>query len=168
MIPSLTEQYRHKIKTVEELCRIIGPRPRKKKVIMCHGVFDAVHPGHLRHLIYAKNKADILVASLTADAHISKGHHRPHVPQDLRALNLAAFEVVDYVIIDIHATPIKNISKLRPDFFAKGYEYTAAGLPAKTQEEADAMHANVGEVSCTPADSEYTPTHLIDMRPHTT
>ena len=71
--------------------------PRKRKVIMCHGVFDVVHPGHVRHLLYAKSKADILVASLTADAHISKGHYRPHVPQDLRAINLAAFEIVDYV-----------------------------------------------------------------------
>ena len=71
MIPSLSEQYCHKIKTVEELSQIVGPRPRQKKVIMCHGVFDVVHPGHLRHLIYAKSKADILVTSLTADAHIS-------------------------------------------------------------------------------------------------
>src|SRR3981189_3692065 len=109
-VPSLSKEYSHKIKTVEELSRIIGPRPRRQKVIMCHGVFDVVHPGHLRHLIYAKSKADILITSLTADAYISKGQHRPHVPHDLRALNLAAFEVVDYVIIDGNATPIKNIN----------------------------------------------------------
>ena len=90
MLSSLTEKYQHKVKSVEELKEILGTRPRAKKVIMCHGVFDVVHPGHLRHLIYAKSKADILVTSLTADMHISKGHHRPHVPQDLRALNLAA------------------------------------------------------------------------------
>jgi len=83
MLASLTEKYRHKIKTVDELIKIIGARPRKKKVIMCHGVFDVVHPGHLRHLIYAKSKADILVTSITADAHISKGQYRPHIPQDL-------------------------------------------------------------------------------------
>src|SRR3546814_7851764 len=53
--------YRHKIKTPEELRNIIGPMPRDKKVIMCHGVFDIVHPGHVRHMIYAKSKADILV-----------------------------------------------------------------------------------------------------------
>ena len=100
MHSSLTETYRQKIKTVDELVEAIGSRPRVKKVIMCHGVFDVVHPGHLRHLIYAKSKADVLVASITADVHISKGHFRPHVPQDLRALNLAAFELVDYVVID--------------------------------------------------------------------
>jgi rfaE bifunctional protein kinase chain/domain len=167
MIPSLSKQYRHKIKTVEELCRIIGPRPRKRKVIMCHGVFDVVHPGHLRHLIYAKSKADILITSLTADVHISKGQHRPHVPQDLRALNLAAFEVVDYVIIDVNAMPIKNISKLQPDFFAKGYEYTASGLPAKTQEESDVLHSYGGEIIFTPGDIVYSSTKLIDLAPPT-
>lgn len=119
----------HKIKTAEEVRRIIGPRPRRDKVIMCHGVFDVVHPGHVRHLLYAKAKAAILVASLTADRHIDKRHNRPHVPQDLRALNLAAYEMVDYVIIDGHATPIENIRLLEPDMFAKGYEYVAAGMP---------------------------------------
>jgi cytidyltransferase-like protein len=77
VLSSLTEKYQHKIKTAEELKQILGPRPREKKVIMCHGVFDVVHPGHVRHLLYAKTKADILVASLTSDRHISKGHHRP-------------------------------------------------------------------------------------------
>lgn len=164
MIPSL-ERYRHKIKTVEELGQIIGGRQRQKKVVMCHGVFDVVHPGHIRHLLYAKSKADILIASLTADAHIRKGQDRPHVPQDLRALNLAAFEAVDYVIIDVNATPIQNISKLQPDFFAKGYEYTAAGLPPKTQEEADVLHAYGGELIFTPGDIVYSSTTLIDLAP---
>src|SRR5208282_703048 len=128
MLSSLTEKYKHKIKTVDELISVIGPRPRAKKVIMCHGVFDVVHPGHLRHLVYAKDKADILVASLTADRHIAKGTFRPHVPQELRALNLAAFEIVDYVLIDLNDKPIESLRRLQPDFFAKGYEYNAAGL----------------------------------------
>ena len=67
----------HKIKTVEELREIIGSRPREKKVIMCHGTFDVVHPGHIRHLLYAKGKADILIASLTSDEHIHKANFRP-------------------------------------------------------------------------------------------
>ena len=73
----LSEAFRHKIKNVEELCRAIGPRPRQRTVVMCHGVFDLVHPGHIRHLLYAKSKADILVASLTADAHITKADNVP-------------------------------------------------------------------------------------------
>src|SRR5271154_5308249 len=114
MLVSLINRYQHKIKTPEELRRIVGERPRSQKVIMCHGVFDVVHPGHLRHLLYAKSKADVLIASLTADVHISKGRYRPHVPQELRAMNLAAFEIVDYVIIDTEPTPIRNLALIQP------------------------------------------------------
>ena len=165
MLASLTEKYRHKIKTADELLKIIGRRPRKKKVIMCHGVFDVVHPGHLRHLIYAKDKADILVVSITADVHISKGQYRPHIPQDLRALNLAAFEIVDYVIIDLEAMPLNNISKLQPDFFAKGYEYTAGGAPEKTQDEMEVLRSYGGEIIFTPGDIVYSSSKLIDLAP---
>src|SRR5260221_11258823 len=131
----LLDRYRHKIKSAQELREIIGPRPRERRVIMCHGVFDVVHPVHVRHLLYAKSKADLLIASITADHPITKGTHRPHVPQDLRAVNLAAFEVVDYVVIDRNATPIENIRLIQPDYFAKGFEYTATGLPTKTPKE---------------------------------
>ena len=82
------EKFAHKIKTREELAALLGPRPRKRTAIMCHGTFDIVHPGHLRHLMYAKEKADVLIASVTADAHITKGAYRPYVPQELRAANL--------------------------------------------------------------------------------
>jgi rfaE bifunctional protein kinase chain/domain len=165
LLSSLTEKYRHKIKTAEELKSLLGARPRKRKVIMCHGVFDVVHPGHVRHLLYAKTKADVLVASLTADRHISKGQNRPHVPQELRALNLAAFETVDYVIIDKNATPLDNLKLLQPDFFAKGYEYTAAGLPPKTQEEVAVLAEYGGEMIFTPGDIVYSSTRLIDLAP---
>ncbi len=165
MLSSLTEKYRHKIKTAEELKRVLGPLPRQRKVIMCHGVFDVVHPGHLRHLLYAKSKADILVASITADMHISKGQYRPHVPQELRALNLAAFEMIDYVIIDRNPTPLANLALLQPDFFAKGYEYTSNGLPPKTQEELNVLRTYGGEIIFTPGDVVYSSSRLIDLAP---
>jgi rfaE bifunctional protein kinase chain/domain len=155
--------FTHKIKTVEELANAIGQRPRTKTVIMCHGVFDIVHPGHLRHLIYAKQKADILIASLTADAHIVKGNHRPYVPQALRAQNLAALEMVDYVIIDPHPTPIEHIRLLQPDYFAKGYEYLAEGIPPRTQEEMRALEAFGGEIVFTPGDVVYSSSKLIEL-----
>ena len=112
-------QYRTKVKTIEELLQVLPSRPRNQKVIMCHGVFDIVHPGHVRHLIYAKSKGDILIVSITADEHIIKGNIRPHVPEQLRAMNLAAFEMVDYVIVDKEAIPLKNIQAIQPDYFAK-------------------------------------------------
>jgi cytidyltransferase-like protein len=86
MTTEFFEKYRHKIKTTPELLGIVGPFPRKNTVIICHGVFDVVHPGHVRHLAYAKTRADYLVVSITADRHIKKGTYRPHIPEDLRAL----------------------------------------------------------------------------------
>ena len=87
-----------KLITPQKLRELVGEFPRKKKVAMCHGCFDLVHPGHIRHLSYAKSKADILVTSLTADHFITKGIYRPHVPQQIRAESLAALEMVDYVL----------------------------------------------------------------------
>jgi rfaE bifunctional protein kinase chain/domain len=157
--------YRRKIKTREELLMAIGTRPRERKVIMCHGTFDLVHPGHLRHLMYAKSKADILIASLTCDAHISKAHHRPFVPQQLRAMNLAAFEVVDYVIIDDNPTPLENLKYIQPDYFAKGYEYQAGGIHPRTREEMRIIEGYGGEVIFTPGDVVYSSSFIIENEP---
>src|SRR6516165_2441019 len=162
MLVGLLDRYRHKIRSVQELREIIGPRPRDKRVIMCHGVFDVVHPGHVRHLLYAKSKADILIASITADHHITKGTHRPHVPQDLRAVNLAAFEAVDYVLIDKNAKQLQNIRLLQPDFFANGFEYTAVGVPDGTQEEGQSDQSYGVEIIYTPGDILYSSSNLIN------
>ena len=63
----LQDKYKYKIKNISELKKIKKKLLGKKKMILCHGVFDVVHPGHIRHLIYAKTKADILIVSVTAD-----------------------------------------------------------------------------------------------------
>lgn len=164
MSKELFETYRHKVKTPEELKTVLDGRPTGKKVVMCHGCFDVIHPGHLRHLIYAKQKADILVVSLTADIHIKKGTYRPHIPQDLRALNMAAYEIVDYVIIDAHDTPIELLKKIQPDFFAKGYEYGNDGsLNPKTQEEINTLEEYGGRMIFTPGDYVYSSSKFIGM-----
>lgn len=154
-----------KVKTAEEIAAAIGKPPRDKKVIMCHGTFDIVHPGHVRHLLYAKSKGDLLVASLTADAHIAKANFRPFVPQELRAFNLAALEVVDYVVIDPDPTPLRNIGIIQPDYFAKGYEYTKEGLHPRTAEEKKAVEAYGGEIIFTPGDIVYSSSVIIESEP---
>jgi cytidyltransferase-like protein len=133
--------------------------PREKRAIMCHGVFDVVHPGHIRHLAYAKGKADILITSITADAHITKGFIG-RVPQELRALNLAALEMVDYVVVDANVTPLANLKLIQPDLFAKGYEYTTTGMRPKTEEEAEACAPMAARSSSRPA------TSFIPLRAH--
>jgi rfaE bifunctional protein kinase chain/domain len=155
--------YRRKIKTRDELRALLGPRPRQRRVIMCHGTFDLVHPGHVRHLMYAKSKGDILVASLTCDAHITKASFRPFVPQQLRAMNLAAFEVVDYVLVDENPEPLENIRYLQPDYFAKGYEYTSDGLHPKTAAEVAALESFGGEMIFTPGDVVFSSSAFIEQ-----
>lgn len=160
--------YRRKIKTREELLQIIGPRPRSRSVIMCHGTFDLVHPGHVRHMMYAKSKADFLVVSLTCDAHIGKANFRPFVPQELRAMNLAALEVVDYVLIDEHPTPVENIKFLKPDYFAKGYSYfkdSKDGLHPKTREEVEVLESYGGEIIFTPGDVVFSSSAFLEHTP---
>lgn len=161
MYTELNDKYKKKIVSKEKLLEIIGHLPRQKKVVMCHGVFDVVHPGHIRHLAYAKSKGDVLIASLTCDKHVSKGKYRPHIPENLRAYSLAAFDMVDYVIIDEDQKPIKNIEFLKPDLFAKGFEYSD-DLPTETIEEIKVLNSYGGEILFSPGDIVYSSTKLLD------
>jgi rfaE bifunctional protein kinase chain/domain/rfaE bifunctional protein nucleotidyltransferase chain/domain len=146
--------FRTKIKSFDELLQIVSPHPRTKSVVLCHGSFDIVHPGHLRHLMYAKERGDILVACLVSDEHISKSKLRPSIPEDVRAINLAALEFVDYVVIDKNESPLDVLRKLRPDFFAKGFDYFEGGLPGKAKEEVAIVESYGGEVLFTPGEAE--------------
>lgn len=156
--------YKDKIVTVKNLNKILGQYPRKKgsKVAMCHGVFDLVHPGHIRHLQFAKTKSDILVVSITADMHIHKAEMRPYVPQQLRAENLAALEFVDYVIIDREPNPHKNLKYLKPDFFVKGREYVSGKVNPKTLEEIKILKSYGGNFIYTPGDFVMSSSKIIE------
>lgn len=157
--------YRRKILSVDALLDRIGPRPRERKVIMCHGTFDIVHPGHVRHLMYARTKGDVLVASITADQHITKANNRPFVPEDLRAMNLAALEIVDFVIVDPNPTPLENLQRIQPDIFAKGYEYQHGEIRPRTREEVRVLESYGGEVLFTPGDIVYSSSKIIEGSP---
>lgn len=165
MISAEQSLFDRKIKTPAQLRQLLGPAPREHKVIMCHGTFDLVHPGHVRHLIYAKSKATVLIASLTTDAHIEKANHRPFVPQELRAMNLAALEVVDFVVIDPNPTPLENLRTIQPDYFAKGYEYSQGGIHPRTLEEKDVVEKYGGELLFTPGDIVYSSSAIIETSP---
>jgi len=161
MYEELNKKYKDKIVNVESLLDLIDNFPRKKKVVMCHGVFDVVHPGHIRHLAFAKSKGDVLIASVTCDKHVNKGKYRPHVPEDLRAYSLSAFDMVDYVIIDRNQTPLDNIEYLKPDLFAKGFEYSD-DLPLETKQEIKILDIYGGEILFTPGDIVYSSSRLLN------
>jgi len=84
------------------------------------------------------------------------------VPQDLRAMNLAALEVVDFVVIDRNPTPIENLKVIQPDYFAKGYEYREGRIPPKTQEEIDTLRGYGGEMIFTPGDVVFSSSKFIE------
>jgi len=157
------KKFSSKIVSLDILQKKIGKFPRKKKAILCHGVFDIVHPGHIRHLVFAKSKADVLIVSITADRHIKKGTYRPHVPENLRALNLSLFEIVDYVLIDQNPTPIKNIKLIKPDFYAKGYEYSKTKNSSATQEEIETLKKIGSRMIFTPGDIVYSSSKLLNQ-----
>ncbi len=157
----LKSSFASKIKSLDQITKILGKRPRRKKVVMCYGTFDIVHPGHIRQLIYAKGKGDILMVSVTVDRHLQKGPLRPYVPQELRALNIAAFEMVDYVLIDENSTPTENILNLQPDYFIKGFEYALDKTDRRTKEELDALSSYGGEMVFSPGDIVYSSTELL-------
>ena len=159
----LNQPFAKKIKSLEEIKKLIGSRPRNIKVVMCHGTFDIVHPGHIRQLIYAKGKGDILLVSLTVDKHLPKGPIRPYVPEELRALNLAAFEIVDFVLVDQNPSPIENILSLQPDYFVKGFEFALDKTDQRTKEELEALASFGGEMVFSPGDIVYSSTEILKL-----
>jgi len=134
---------------------------KNKKIILCHGVFDIVHPGHIRHFAHCKEKADILIVSVTKDIYIEKGKYRPFVPEKLRAFNLAALEFVDYVIIDKNKHPAKLLQKIKPSFFAKGMEYSDLKNPL-TKNENKIVESYGGKMIFSPGDFVMSSSKIIN------
>lgn len=114
----------NKVKNLDELSLITKQlKKRGKRIVQCHGVFDLVHPGHIRHLSTAKKEGDILIVTITADRFVKRGPGRPIFNENLRAETLAALEMVDYVAIDHHPTAVDAIKKIEPNIYVKGQEY---------------------------------------------
>lgn len=93
--------------------------------ILCHGCFDILHIGHIRHLAFARALSSKLplIVTITADAYIRKGRGRPVFNQHIRAEVLAAIEMVDAVAIVDEATGLTAITTIHPVYYVKGEEY---------------------------------------------
>lgn len=116
-----------KIKNLDELALILQKlKSEGKKIIHCHGVFDLMHPGHVRHFHAAKSLGDILVVTITPDVYVNKGPGRPVFSEMLRAETIAALEFVDYVAINLWPNAAQTIKKLIPDIYVKGKDYADA------------------------------------------
>lgn len=141
-----------KIKTIRELGVILeGLRKEGKKIAHCHGCFDLLHPGHLKHFQAAKKKGDVLVVTLTKDEYVNKGPGRPVFNHHLRADSIAALECVDYVAINEWPTAIETIKILKPHFYVKGSDYADRNndLTGKIYEEEETVKSIGGSIHFT-------------------
>ncbi len=112
-----------------------APPPR---IVLCHGCFDLLHVGHIRHLQEARALGDKLVVSITSDRHVNKGIGRPFFTVVERVEALKALECVDDVIISDSGTAIETIATIKPAVYVKGIDYE--GPPSKfLQAEIDAV-----------------------------
>lgn len=116
-----------KIITKEEFGKIRdGMRQDGKQVVLCHGVFDLLHYGHIEHLQEAKDQGDVLVVSVTAARYVNKGPGRPYFNDQQRMAFLASLEFVDYVMLSEAVTVHEVVRYVQPDIYVKGQEYAAA------------------------------------------
>lgn len=136
-------------------------RAQGRSLVVCHGCFDIVHPGHIRHLRQAKAMGDVLLVSLTGDAQIAKGAGRPLIPEELRAENLAELDLVDLVYIDQNTTALEMLEAVRPDVYIKGREYETNNDP-RFRTEREAVERGGGRVVFSSGDIVFSSTALID------
>ena len=116
-----------KILTFKEIVEKIKILKKKnKKIILCHGVFDLLHVGHIKHLKKAKEFGDKLIVTITPDIYVNKGPGRPVFNQNLRSESIAALDSVDFVVINNTITAVNPIRVIKPDIYCKGQDYKKA------------------------------------------
>src|SRR4026207_885861 len=99
-----------KIRRLEDVARELQTlREQNKKIVHCHGVFDLLHIGHIKHLEAARRFGDVRVLPLPPDRYVTKGPPRPVFPEGLRAEALASLACVDYVAINEWPTATETI-----------------------------------------------------------
>lgn len=92
-------------------------------IVHCHGVFDLLHVGHVKHFEAARRNGSVLVVTITPDRFVNKGPDRPVFHESLRAEVIAALECVDYVAVNEWPTAAETIKLLQPHYYVKGSDY---------------------------------------------
>lgn len=115
-----------KVLELDQLADHVSTLRGTRRVVHCHGVFDLLHLGHIRHFEAAKKLGDVLVVTITANAYVNKGPHRPVFSEELRAEAIASLECVDFVAINRSPTAVDAIARIKPAVYAKGADYRDA------------------------------------------
>ena len=138
---------------------LAGERRAGKRIAFANGVFDVLHVGHVRYLQGAAAIADVLVVAVNADESVRalKGPSRPVMGQSERAEIVAAIRGVSYVTIFNERSPGRLLGILRPDFQAKGTDYTADSVP-----EAGLVRAYGGKVVIVGDPKDHSTTAILE------
>ncbi len=142
------------------VARVAIERRERKVIVLANGCFDLFHVGHIRYLQGAKQFGDILVVGLNSDDQVrsQKGNNRPFMPEDERAEMVSALRFVDFVTIFSEPTVEELIRAIRPDFHAKGTDYTVDSVP-----EREIVKECGGKVAIVGDPKDHSSTGLISM-----
>jgi rfaE bifunctional protein nucleotidyltransferase chain/domain len=134
-------------------------------IVFANGVFDILHPGHVRYLTQARQQGDALIVGINSDASVrrlSKGPDRPLNPEHERAELLAALAVVDAVVIFEEDTPLEIVTALQPDVLVKGADWAADAIVGR-----DVVEARGGRVVRIPLADGYSTSAILErLRSH--
>lgn len=145
--------------TLEEARRLVADlRGAGKTVVFTNGVFDLLHPGHLRYLQQARSLGDALIVGLNTDRSVraNKGPSRPVNPQDERAEMLEALACVDAVVIFDEETPYNLILAIQPDVLVKGADWAENAIVGR-----DLVEQRGGKVIRVPVEQGYSTTAIL-------
>lgn len=146
---------REKVLSIETaLAKRVELKDSSMTVGLCHGTFDFIHLGHIRHFKEASIKVDVLFCSITPDEFVIKGKGRPFYKQEERLEYLSEVSCIDFCLLNNEATAIDLINKLKPDLYIKGPDYTRFenDPTGNIDYEVNAVRDNGGEVYFTTGD----------------
>jgi rfaE bifunctional protein nucleotidyltransferase chain/domain len=134
-------------------------RAGSRTVVFTNGVFDLLHPGHVRYLAVARSLGDALIVGLNGDASVrrNKGPARPITPQSERAELLLALSSVDAVVVFDEDTPASIIEALQPDILVKGADWAADQIVGR-----DTVEARNGRVVRVPLEPGYSTSSIVE------
>ncbi|HXG54293.1 MAG TPA: D-glycero-beta-D-manno-heptose 1-phosphate adenylyltransferase [Vicinamibacterales bacterium] len=134
-------------------------RAAGRRVVFTNGVFDILHPGHVRYLQHARALGDVLIIGLNADRSVrgNKGASRPINPEQERAEVLAALECVDAVVVFDEDTPADIIKAVQPDILVKGADWAEDAIVGR-----DTVEARGGRVVRVPVEQGFSTTAIIE------
>ncbi|MCX5895638.1 MAG: adenylyltransferase/cytidyltransferase family protein [Proteobacteria bacterium] len=140
--------------------RIDKLKKEKKKIVFTNGGFNILHVGHIRSLIDAKSRGDILVVAVNSDRSIrrNKGDSYPVIPEDERLEILAALECVDLLTIFSEPTVDSLLLKLKPHIHAKGTDYTKESVPERAT-----VRSYGGEIAVVGDPKDHSSTDIISL-----